>query len=77
MLLNACNEDNNPVVIGLPESPRRLNATHAFHLYVEEDNVKFLICRKQFFSCGKTAYIKTGIPFFYETSNLLYDNFFI
>jgi hypothetical protein len=77
MLLNACNEDNNPVVIGLPESPRRLNATHTIHLYVEEYNIKILSRRKQPFPRGKTAYIKIRIPLFYETTNLLSDGFLI
>ena len=37
MLLNACNEDNNPVGIGLPDGFRRLNAAHALHLYIKKD----------------------------------------
>ena len=64
MLLNACNEDNNPVGIGLPDGFRRLNAAHALHLYIKKDNVKFRVCRKQFFSRGKITYIKTGFRFF-------------
>ncbi len=71
MLLNTCNEDNNPVGIGLPDGFRRLNAAHALHLYIKKDNVKFRVCRKQFFSRGKITYIKTRIPLFYETANLL------
>ena len=64
MLLNACNEDNNPVSIGLPDGFRRLNAAHTLHLYIKKDNVKFSASASSSSPVAKSLVLKSGFLFF-------------